>query len=219
MATAPGKKLAPKQARSRASTERLLQAAETVLEERGLDGATIPRIASKAGLTPGAVYRRFKDKDALLQQVTLNLLESGNRNVQKYLVPEQAKGTPLPVLIDRIVTSVLYSHRKKGRLVRALRDFAVDHPNAAFRKKVDALEKEQVRRILDYLGVHSAEIKHHDPKLALSFGIMLVFFAIRELIISANSDMWESWAEFLPKNDIELQRELSRAFLRYIDAR
>ncbi|MGB7621434.1 MAG: helix-turn-helix domain-containing protein [Terriglobia bacterium] len=56
-----GKTLSPKQTRSRQPLERLSKAALDVLEDRGLDGTTIPRIATKAGLSPGAVYRRFQD--------------------------------------------------------------------------------------------------------------------------------------------------------------
>lgn len=40
-------------------------------EKDGLEGATIPHIAARAGLTPGAVYRRFPDKDALLRELCM----------------------------------------------------------------------------------------------------------------------------------------------------
>lgn len=42
----------------------------------GLEGATISRIAEAAGLTSGAVYLRFPDKNALLETVLLSLLDS-----------------------------------------------------------------------------------------------------------------------------------------------
>src|ERR1700689_4602710 len=46
------KTLAPQQARSRESTRKLLKAAAEVLGQHGVEGATIPRIAEHAGLTP-----------------------------------------------------------------------------------------------------------------------------------------------------------------------
>jgi len=59
MSPAPrSQSLAPQQARSRESLRKLLKAAAEVLGQHGLDGATIPRIAAHAGLTPGAIYRR-----------------------------------------------------------------------------------------------------------------------------------------------------------------
>src|SRR5262252_5506298 len=69
------KSLAPQQARSRESLRKLLKAAGEVLGQHGVEGTTIPRIAAHAGLTPGAIYRRFKDKDALLEAVILRLVE------------------------------------------------------------------------------------------------------------------------------------------------
>ena len=51
------------QARSRATRERLLAAAETVFAQKGYDGAKISDIAEEAGCSVGAVYFRFKDKD------------------------------------------------------------------------------------------------------------------------------------------------------------
>jgi len=56
----------PRQARSRESLL-LLDAAEIVLVKYGPEGATLPRIAKQARLSPASVYRRFRDKEALMQ--------------------------------------------------------------------------------------------------------------------------------------------------------
>lgn len=56
----------PKQARSKSTEERLLNALELLLEEAYFDQISIKDIAGKAGVAVGTVYRRFKDKDALL---------------------------------------------------------------------------------------------------------------------------------------------------------
>ena len=50
-----------------ATRQRLLDAAAEVLRSAGLAGASIERIAAAAGVTHGAVYRHFPNKDALLQ--------------------------------------------------------------------------------------------------------------------------------------------------------
>jgi len=68
------KTLEPQQARSRESLRKLVKAATEVLGQHGVEGATIPRIAEHAGLTPGAIYRRFRDKDSLLEAVVLGIL-------------------------------------------------------------------------------------------------------------------------------------------------
>lgn len=46
--------------------ERLFRAAADVFEERGIGGASIEAIAAAAGLTRGAIYSNFADKDELI---------------------------------------------------------------------------------------------------------------------------------------------------------
>ena len=56
-----------RQARSQATLERLLESTESLLANKGFEGVTVAEIAMRAGLSVGAVYSRFRDKDALLQ--------------------------------------------------------------------------------------------------------------------------------------------------------
>ena len=67
---------APRQKRSQATLERLLSATIRLLDEHGLEGTVIPRIAELAGVAPASVYRRFANKDALMRAALLHVLES-----------------------------------------------------------------------------------------------------------------------------------------------
>jgi AcrR family transcriptional regulator len=53
--------------------DRILSAARAVLENEGIEGLTIRRVAQRAELSPMALYRHFTDKDALLNA----LMEDG----------------------------------------------------------------------------------------------------------------------------------------------
>lgn len=57
---------APKQQRSHATRARLVDAAVAMLVEHGLAGATTPRIASRAHVSQGALFKHFPTKDAIL---------------------------------------------------------------------------------------------------------------------------------------------------------
>ena len=46
--------------------EALLSAAEALLEEKGPSGLSLRKVGRQLGVTPGAPYRHFEDKDALL---------------------------------------------------------------------------------------------------------------------------------------------------------
>jgi AcrR family transcriptional regulator len=48
------------------SKDRIFQAAKTVLRKDGLSGLSVRSLATEAGLSPMALYRHFKDKDALV---------------------------------------------------------------------------------------------------------------------------------------------------------
>ena len=56
----------PKQARSQDTQERVLQALEEMLSERFFEQITIRDLAARTGVASGTIYRRFKDKEALL---------------------------------------------------------------------------------------------------------------------------------------------------------
>jgi AcrR family transcriptional regulator len=64
----------PQQARSRESLQKVLAAAEQVLAERGIEEFTVGAVAEQAGLSVGAIYRRFAGKEQLLYAVKDQLL-------------------------------------------------------------------------------------------------------------------------------------------------
>jgi AcrR family transcriptional regulator len=49
--------------------EEILEATQQVLAEHGIDGTTMTRIAEASGLTPGALYRHFDSRKALLDEL------------------------------------------------------------------------------------------------------------------------------------------------------
>jgi AcrR family transcriptional regulator len=210
----PKKTLAPQQARSRESLERLMKAAGQVLNEKGLAGATIPRIAARAGLSPGSVYRRFPDKDALLREVVLATLRSADEQNKSVLKPELAERMSFVTLAEMAIRSSLAAHRHNTGLLRAMIQFTLSHPSASFKRKVVGLEVHAFQRIVDFLLLKRAEIKHPKPEEAVTFGLLLVGLALREIIVL---DMLPDVRDpRLPASDEDLARELTRSFLRYL---
>lgn len=75
----------PQQARSRASLQKVLTAAEQVLAEQGLESFTVAAVASQAGMSVGTIYRRFDGKEQLLHAVKDRLLTQLETNVRDAL--------------------------------------------------------------------------------------------------------------------------------------
>lgn len=56
----------PVQARSQQSTARMLDGALAILDRGGVTALTIAAVGEAAGVSTGAIYHRFRDRDALL---------------------------------------------------------------------------------------------------------------------------------------------------------
>ena len=208
------KTLAPQQARSRESTRKLLKAAAEVLGQHGVEGATIPRIAEHAGLTPGAIYRRFHDKEALLETVIIGILERQDERLRMALTPAMARQIPLSVFAEQLISNMLVSYRANAGLLRALRQFAQGRDHTAFYKKVAKLEMRTFEYLVELFLLHRKEIKHPEPKTAVSFAVIMLTSTLVELIL-VDHDL-KNWQAVIPKDDQSLKRELLRSFLNYL---
>ena len=59
----------PTQARSRRTVERILDAAEAIVGESGVDAATTRAISERAGVSAPSLYRFFADRDEILDSI------------------------------------------------------------------------------------------------------------------------------------------------------
>lgn len=114
------------QERSRATREKLLEAAETVFAAQGYDGAKISDIAAEAGCSVGAVYFRFKDKDALFFAIAESFIEDAREGLGKLF---EQPATPEEI-VRTFVTASAANFRKHRGLFRAIVERGFDHPLA-----------------------------------------------------------------------------------------
>ena len=208
------KSLAPQQERSRESLRKLLKAAAEVLGQHGVEGTTIPRIAQHAGLTPGAIYRRFPDKEALLEEVILGILERQDERTRTGLSPEKAAQIPLTVFAEQIIHGMVVGYRHSAALLRALRIFVQGRANTPFWRKACRLEVRSYERVIELFLAHRDQIHHPDPRGAVSMALMMVISTLFEIVVMP-TDLGPI-KNFLPKDDLALRRELTRAFLSYL---
>jgi AcrR family transcriptional regulator len=206
--------LEPQQERSRESLRRLRRAAAEVLGQHGVEGATIPRIAAHAGLTPGAIYRRFSDKDALIESVIMDIFARQDKGLQAGLTQEMGRHLPLAVFAEQIVHSLLVSYRAYAGLLRAMRQFVQSRRGTPFWRKLARLEKRAYERLVDLLLTHPEEIRHPEPRMAVALGMMMVISTLHEVVVNTPDAYY--WKDLLPRNDQALKRELTRALLDYL---
>jgi AcrR family transcriptional regulator len=210
----PEQTLAPQQARSRESLSKLLKAAVEVLGQHGVAGTTIPRIAAHAGLTPGAVYRRFRNKDVLLETAILYILDRQDKFLRQSLTVEAAAQIPFATLAEQVINSLVVSYRTNATLLRAVRQLLQDKQGTPFWKKAAKLEMRTFEHVIAIL-VASGEIKHESPRAAAALGLVMVIGTLWEVVL--NPGDIRLWRGLLPKDDKALKGELMRSFLRYLD--
>lgn len=208
--------LPAKQARSRATLERLLKATAAVLEEGGLDAATLPRIAARARLSPATVYRRFPDKDALLQETFRRFFEEiYQRDLQLYR-PELWAEVPLAEMARRVFRDLLEHNRSRAGLMLALMRYFARHPNVEFKRQAQKQQLLSFHNVVRIFLTRRHEMSHPQPDVAVQFGLLAVSAVMRDLLLmqKATPDM----ARVFPVSDERIVEEMLRLFLRYLGA-
>lgn len=134
----------PQQARSRARFERLLDAAEAILAERGYEAATTNAIAERAGTSIGALYGFFSNRDAVLRALAHRYSDGLRTNLEGMLTPEVLQ-LPLPELVGRIVDAFTALH-EQHRGFRSVFAGSLASPQLA------ATSEELHREVLERIG-------------------------------------------------------------------
>jgi AcrR family transcriptional regulator len=206
--------LPARQGRSRESLERLVQATVGILNKDGLEGATIPRIAARAGLAAGTVYRRFPDKDALLREVCLRLVEQNAQAQDTWLSPERWQASTLRELCHSLVARVIKTHAAHHRLILSLGLFATQDADAGFVKKIHRMQQRSLQRLADLLLTRRQDICHPHPEAAVYFALLSLFMTVQGVYVLPT--MAKPFRALLPDVDARLQRELPVMLLRYL---
>jgi AcrR family transcriptional regulator len=115
---------------------RILEAAHRVFIERGYAGATIPRIASEAGVAVETIYRAAPGKSGLLAAVLETALAGGMDNAE---LPVEERPAILRVIKERDPVRKLQQYAatqpgvyaRAGELLRVLDEAATSIPELA----------------------------------------------------------------------------------------
>lgn len=108
----------PRQARSRATVEAILEAATRILEEEGLAGMTTNRTAELAGVSIGSLYQYFPSRDAILAELVRRMRVS----MSGELLAAIAAARPLPLreAVPMLLRVATEQYQAAPRLMAAL---------------------------------------------------------------------------------------------------
>lgn len=100
----------PQQARARATIEHILDTAERLFHERGVDGVTTNDLCAAAKLSPGRLYYWFPDRHAIIDAVE----ERAERLVGAFLTTKVLNDTRSPT--SELLRHILYAMADLVRL-------------------------------------------------------------------------------------------------------
>ncbi len=101
--------------------DRLLDAAEAILEKGGLHALDMRSVGEGAGLTTGAIYARFTNKEGLLEAL-FDRFEADNAVLLSHFEQRVSAGEfgRLSDVVQAFLASLAYVYEKRGALIAAL---------------------------------------------------------------------------------------------------
>lgn len=199
----------PHQDRSRRTLERLLDAAEALLQERGFDNVSVAEIAQAAHSSVGAFYARFRDKNGLLNHLHERFCEEAMATTDVALDPERWAGASAQTILSEVIGLFAEVHRSRSGMFRAFLLVGCQDPQ--FNARDARLADHFLRSLRALLMARREEIHHPDPHSAIAFGMELVTGVLRDRYVLAGEHL-----TVLPEPAGGLVPELVRVFAGYL---
>lgn len=199
----------PQQSRSQETLGRILDAAERVLEEKSFTEATLAEIMERAGVTVGAFYRRFPDKDALLHHLDQRFFTEMHELTRELLDPVRWDGQPLARIIPHVTAVAVPLYRMRRGLLRTL--FIRARSDATIQQSARELNGQLLKSMKTLAEPRREEITHPNPLDAVEFGFKMFLGSLRETVVFG-----EVWPQDGVLPDEQLAHELARMYLGYL---
>jgi AcrR family transcriptional regulator len=155
------------QERSQRTLERLFDAAEAEIREKGYADASVVEIARRAGCSVGTVYRRFRDKAALFHALDERWGEAFRATMEDAVSSERWDGAMILEILTGYIEFSLGQGREHTEIHRAAVNMA--SRDARFAERQRKLAAELHTRLRALLVARQDEIGHDDPACAIEF--------------------------------------------------
>jgi AcrR family transcriptional regulator len=157
------------QQRSQRTLQRLLDAGEAEIAEKGFEDASVADIAARAGCAVGTFYRRFRDKRALLHALDKRLDVEFRTTLDEAVDPARWEGAGAAEILEGYLEFALAVGRRQLGLRQAALLQSLSDPEFARRhaRRSQALHE----RLRDLLLARRREIRHREPGVAVDFAL------------------------------------------------
>lgn len=170
----------PKQARSRESTDRALDAAVALLVERRSAAFTLAEVARAASVSMGSIYGRVAGKDDLIRAAHAREMERITNETAEAFARVALADTNVETVVSAAVRSLAELLRRNAAVMRPFMVIALDDDVVA--ATGEAAYEAMMTRLLDILLTVESQIARPDPRRAVSWSAAVAYGVLaREL--------------------------------------
>jgi len=191
------------QTRGEKTQTALLDAAEDLIVEKGLDATSIADIAKRAGSSVGSVYHHFKDKKALFYAVFHRMTEALVDLNRQAADPARWEGASARDLLEGYIDFRLHQQSAGGVSKRATALVMADDPE--LKAHMADIKREGNTTLLRLILARKDEIGHPDPEFAVGFVIDQL-----STMLYARSDPYQQRSAIAPCDDDTFRAEAMR---------
>jgi AcrR family transcriptional regulator len=169
----------PKQARSKQTKEKIVQAAIHLFQERGYEKTTSNDIAAAAGVSVGSFYVYFTDKRQLLLTIFDRLGDELFKNIFDGLKPEHLFDEEFPARIKQAVANTIVDKQKLSGLHRVICELVLKDAEFAARHKV--MTERSIAKLQELISLaDKARLTYEIDVEAASFVVHRVVFDLSQ---------------------------------------
>ncbi len=160
--------------------EAVLEAAERLLAARPPDAISLAEICGDAGVTTGAFYARFRDREALFRVLEERVYARFDELADALDSPEPAV-TDLRETLSRIASSTEEIYRRHRGTLRALALLALTDRERS--ERMAAFNKRLLGRTVERILRHETEITASDAPAAARDAVVWVVTILRQQVL------------------------------------
>jgi AcrR family transcriptional regulator len=198
----------PQQSRSQETLDRILDAAEQVLAEKAFGEATLAEIMERAGVTVGAFYRRYPDKNALLRHLDERFFGEMLTRAEELLDPARWQKATARAVIEEMTRQAVEVYSARRGLLRSL--FLRARTDTVLQQSALQVNEQFIARLRAVLMPLRSQMTHSDPERAIELGFMMMIGSLRELVVFG--EIWPA----PPAHTPALAAEVARMFCGYL---
>jgi AcrR family transcriptional regulator len=158
----------------------------------------------------GAVYRRFRNKDAVLRAVYRRFFARVRNRNRRALHEAASRQAGTTQLLEAVVRGIAEGYRRHKDLLRPLALYVRTHPDRAFRGRARKLNAAVFADLRPLLMNTQPGIRHPQPEIAVTFAVSAIAAVLQEQIL------FDDVTSLPPLGDHELICEAARMMRSYL---